>query len=253
MATFGRHFGLGIGSGYLLGRSRGDLSLNHTVVNDYSWGSSTETKEEYFRRSYKVSAIPIRFTFYYFLPRDSLIFYGFGGLGLYMGNLRDDISDDDFWNVAVNPNVEPDEQAEFTTSFAEKESAKATALGFHGGLGLKTKLWSQTELALELFGRLVHFGDWTGDWASTQEQRQRLWKENEGWYSDRKAVGSAGNSGTLWIFKNYFSAVDNYYTEMLLARNMPTGAYSLDARKAAINLNTIGLAVSIIFHLDFFK
>src|SRR4030042_5802165 len=83
--VFGRNFGLGFGTGYISGKSTGDYSYTYDYTGNPWWGTYWETEESTYARTYNVSAIPIRLNFYFFMPMGSMTFYGFGGLGFYIG------------------------------------------------------------------------------------------------------------------------------------------------------------------------
>ena len=52
-------------------------------------------------------------------------------------------------------------------SSTAKETSKQNRIGFRSGLGLEMNLTSFISFGFEVFGRLVNFSNWTGDYADS--------------------------------------------------------------------------------------
>ncbi|MGB8952038.1 MAG: hypothetical protein WCC06_05150 [Candidatus Aminicenantales bacterium] len=246
--TFGQNFGFGIGSGYIRATNDGDYSYAWSYTG-YPWyGTDWEDEEDIYTMKYTMSAIPIRFTLYFFVPMNSMSFYGFGGLGYYMGKLNatqsNDYTDNWGWDSWYYWNEE------FDYSYNSEATQKATcnALGFHGGIGLKMNLSQSVGIAFELFGRLVNFKNWEGDVSWSWNDRLRYWHELVGWYYDDTLSGSGSESGKMWYYEWHSSYFNKDYSEVTLSETKPT--WYKNVREAAFNLNAFGVSVSIIFHFN---
>jgi len=124
-------------------------------------------------------------------------------------------------------------------------SGRGFSLKLSGGLGLEVKLMSHVSLGLELFGRLADFGSWSGDFKETYTARKREGNEAEGWVSDETAQENYSESGPLWYYDSYADALDKYFGQMFIWQNKPDEPYNKNARQARINLDTMGVALSL--------
>jgi hypothetical protein len=127
-------FGISLGSGYILGKKGKDE--NKIII-----GGQTFTEEV------KVSAIPVKLGVYYFLPLSSRArFFLNGGVGYYFAKWSDGYRNEwtgNWWNT--------------------DQKARASGIGFNGGVGFELNLVSHIALVLEGQGRYAKIGGFKGD------------------------------------------------------------------------------------------
>jgi hypothetical protein len=249
LLRFGKMFGVGIGSGYIWGSSKGDYGEDYDEIDPSGWYQYLWT--DMYSRNYKVSAIPIRLNVYVFYPIDSMEIYGYAGVGYYFGKLTNDYTDD-FQYHYQSPYSGPLYQHEEIYNYQKTENSTSNAVGFNFGFGIQKKLSSSIALMFEIAGRMVNFKKWEGNFSWSYDDRDRYWLSGLGWYSDATTSGSDKDSGTLWYYKYRDSYLGKSYGNMWIRTDKPTGSSYSDAREAAINLNAFGIALSVIIYFDLF-
>ncbi len=121
--------GISLGSGYIYGNKAKDSNKVILSGQTYAYGM-------------KMSAIPVRLGVYYSLPMSSRIrIFLNGGAGYYFAR----------WSESID-----------WMAFTMDQEAKASSIGFHGGLGFEFKLVSHFVLVLEGQGRYVKIGEFKG-------------------------------------------------------------------------------------------
>ena len=122
-------FGISLGSGYIYGTKAKDANKVILLGQTYAYGM-------------KMSAIPVRLGVYYYLPLSSRSrFFLNGGVGYYFAKWSESID----WDASTSP-----------------QEAKASGIGFHGGVGYELRLVSSISIVLEGQGRYVKIGEFKG-------------------------------------------------------------------------------------------
>jgi opacity protein-like surface antigen len=241
-------FGIGIGSGIVKAASEGRYSLEDTISYDNSVYVGSETTTDSTTRDYGIRAIPVTLDIYYFNPLGDSRKFGFfvyGGVGYYFGKLTHD-----YQNTYVHRRAIQwvDDEYEFMLhQFADtiKEESTRNGVGFRAGLGLEMAVTPFLSLGLEAFGRYVNFSGWEGD-------HSEAWVESIEWANATDELeitqGTSRESGTLWFYESRHN--DKDYADMWIREIKPEGEGISGVKRAAINLNALGLQLSLRFHFD---
>jgi hypothetical protein len=111
-------------------------------------------------------------------------------------------------------------------------TASSETFGGQGGLGLGWDISRFLTLAFELSGKIAEFKLWRGDETSP---------------------GAAAESGPLWYYNLYDPVLNGSFGEMGIFNEEPSGPNYQNVRRAAIDLNSWRIAVSLITRFDFKK
>ncbi len=178
--------GISLGSGYIYGNKIKDANKVILSVWTYAYGM-------------KMSAIPVRLGVCYSLPVSSRIrIFLNGGVGYYFAK----------WSESID----------WMASTIDQE-AKASGIGFHGGLGFEFKLVSRFALVLEGQGRYAKIGEFKGKTLDSIE-------------------------GTLYYYEN--PSMGNWYPKVGIVDIdgfMPVGVRNL--RKAEVDFSGFTLRAGI--------
>lgn len=250
---FTKNFGIGFGSGFLSASSKGDYSFSLGEENVPEWWGSYDYLGTLERtRDYKITAIPLNLNFYLFLPMDGMVFSVKAGIGYYLGKLKhEDIFDyeenyeDDSWFYLNYKYI-------WTVQGTTNEEATCNALGFNGSLGLDLQLSPSVFFGLELFGRFVNFKNWEGTYTYSETDTYKDWIEGFGWFPEDVIETNKAGSGTLWHYKSEIDLTGKTYDYMWMETTKPSDPDDSDVRKAAVNLNALGLRLSLKFFFDLF-
>ena len=246
---FSRHFGVGIGSGFIAGSTKGETSTdyNYTGPGDMPDWTIVSVAADRSAEEYKISAIPIRLNLYCFAPIGSFQLYGYAGVGYYFGKLTHPLSSSYTQVVQFTHPSRPGERREFAETVTIEETAKRKTLGFQGGLGLGLNVLSHIDVALEVYARAVNFKSWNGDRAYTDDYSDKWWREGTGWIADTSTHHSTACRGTLWYDERLNAWLKQYYGEIYISDSRPSASYLRNVREAAINLNAVGISLSLGF------
>jgi opacity protein-like surface antigen len=184
-------FGISLGSGYIYGKKGKD-------VNKIIIGGQTFTKEV------KVSAVPVKLGVYYSLPLSSRAqFFINGGVGYYFAK----------WSDAY--------RNEWTGNWwITNQNAKASGIGFHGGVGFELNLVSNIAIVLEGQGRYAKIGGFKGD------------KENKIYCPPMES----SVKGKLYYFE-WFPWTDKWYPMIDLSDEEPSGDRIRNVREAKVGFS----------------
>jgi hypothetical protein len=245
----GRSFGIGVGSGYITYRSRGEYGydINQTQLV----GTATYIAQGMVNNTsdYQLTAVPIKLSFYGFIPSGRWNLYGRAGLGYYFGHLKNDMtSDATLYEQLLSP-TQPDVGGDITARSEGTEDSRRNAFGIHGGLGVEYRLGS-VSFGLECFGRWAEFVGWSGDFSRSIAMRMRTWKEGIGWLPEQNINTTDSGSGKLYYYESLDSDLDRYYGQMMISEEKPFGLSIKNSREAQIDLNTLGLVFSVRFHFN---
>jgi len=253
--NFTPNIGIGISSGFITAPNEGKYSLNYNNSGSYWWGETyTNDEKVNVTRDYRLTAIPLNFDLYFFLPigkSGKFNFFGHAGVGYYLGKLSHDFVSKGTGNYESFYDGSLSYQSESDYNSTTTESTKCNSMGFHGGLGLEMKMSSILSLGVELFGRYVDFKNWEGDASYFYDSKYRYWYSWSGW-NESTYSNEDDEHGSLWTYDMHDDDSNRDYTFMGLKEEKPNGTYIKNARKASINLNTFGLSFSIRFHFDLF-
>ena len=192
-------FGISLGSGYIYGMKGKD-------INKILSGGQTFTEEV------KVSAIPVRLGVYYSLPLSSRSgFFLNGGVGYYFAK----------WSEAY--------RNEWSGGwFTTIQEAKASGIGFHGGVGFEFNLVSNISLVFEGQGRYAKIGGFEGD----SEFRAFI----PDWESSTE--------GSLYYFE-WQPWTNNWYPMVDISKVEPSGDRIRKVREAKVDFSGFTFRVGI--------
>lgn len=243
-----KNFGIGVGAGYLSVNVKSDYGHNYKTEGSVWFGTYSMEDNVSYRRSYKITAVPVTLNLYVNFPSGAFNVYAYAGGAYYFTKLTHTFAYDATNTISTHSSIFYDTMDELTENDNVVENAKPdkkNAWGLNGGLGLEVKLMSHVSLGLELFGRLADFGSWSGDYKETYTTRKREGDEAEGWVFDETSQENYSESGKLWYYDQYADALDKYFGQMFIWQNKPDEPYNKNARPARINLNTMGVALSL--------
>ena len=255
-------FSIGLGVEYLSKNNKGTITFseaNSDTIYEIGYYYMYSLDDNYSEEpSYKLQAIPVTLNFYYFMPFSSKIEAFFvGGIGYYFGTLTynnpyQSATDyqEDYYSTAYDTYLFTWVQDD---SYEGASSIKATCntIGFHGGVGVDIKLFSNISLVAEGIYRYVKFKEWDGSWNDDW-----TWDERWGWsdvgYEEDSGSVSDEWSGKIWYFEEYENSdIGKWYQKVSLPEREPTALEGeiRNVRHAAINLNgfSIRLGVKISF------
>jgi hypothetical protein len=187
--------GVGIGAGM--------LSASKESVMDFSnpGGSGTIT------HNVTASAIPLRLSFFYFLPASPTINVVFhAGLGYYLAKAD--------YKMTLSGGG---------TTTTDEMDTSGNGLGFHGGLGVEIALMQNMGIMAELAGRFASFGGFEGDETDGGTTHGKLY-----YYDDN--LGSFGTYPTI--------VIDN---------SLPSGSGISNAREASVSFTGFSFVAGIFF------
>ena len=203
LVSFMPHFSMGIGAGYLSAGKETAMEVTDTL-------SSSDHTNTY---NIKFSVIPITLSLYYGIPVGSSMQVMLNaGLGYYLGTVN--------FNLFSEGDINS-----FTEEGTDEWSAKSNSLGFHGGIDLEFGIARNVALVVGAKGRYANLTDLTG----TEDYDYNRSNGYSYSYTDEDA--------TLW-YGNYKEG-SNYYAQVILSQNKPTGSSWSDVRKAEVNLSGI--------------
>jgi hypothetical protein len=243
---FGRSFGIGIGSGWVNVRSRGTLKYGVAVTQPVGPDTLNIEQDSVASYDYKLTAIPIKLSFYGFLPLGRLSLVGRAGIGYYFGRLTNAGSGDYTMTEELLTLTNHDVRGVLTGRDVSSEESKTNAFGFHGGLGLEYRT-GVVAFGLECFGRFAQFSGWSGSFNETDQARIRIWKEGIGWLPDQIMDDAHSVSGKLYYSEKFDSLLNGYYARLEILADKPFGVDIRNSREANINLNAIGFVFSVRF------
>jgi opacity protein-like surface antigen len=177
-------FGISVSSGYIYGNKGVEENKIAFMNQTYSDGM-------------KVSAIPVRLGVYYYLPLSSRIrFFLNGGAGYYFAKWSENYRNE------FNSNV-----------FTRDQKAKASGIGFHGGVGFELKLVPHIVFIFEGQGRYVKIGSFKGE------------------------RDSAGRETTLYYWEQQIFANLDWYPKVDLWPYEPFGVHIRNVREATVDFS----------------
>jgi len=230
LVRFGRYFGIGLGTGYLRGTSNGRYSTDYHYSYSYSYYSTyREDSTRNYTQDYKITAVPIKLDFYFFLPlgkSERVSLFAHVAPGYYFGKLRHD------YNYQADGEYQwGSSKYAIDSGFKVHETATCNVLGISGGLGLRMKIFSHMSLGAEIYGRRVNFQNWEGDYT---EQ----WDDESGY---------EGMHGYLYTYeiKNSLDGRKTYTYMYILEDDIKKNNNIQNVKKTSLNLNAFGLLLSV--------
>jgi len=186
-------FGISIGSGYICGKKGKD-----TNTMTITWPAATTTHTH----DTKISAFPVKIGLNYFFPislKARIVLNG--GAGYYFAKLTEihRWEENGYWNTF-------------------KQEAKASGLGFHGGIGFEYDLAQNIAFVIEGQGRHAKIGGFEGDWEG---------EDSTGWSLSRK--------GPLTYYE--WQLLGNWYPEVWVRDEGPSGSVFRGAREAEVDFS----------------
>lgn len=242
-----KNLGIGLGAGMINANSEGNYSNSGTFSGEEWWGSWTETISDASTQKYKIQALSINLSLYFFLPlddRQKMNIYGYAGGGFYLGKLTHDFAEDyeDYYEDESWYYLNMEE--EYIWHEDVKETPKQNKIGFRGGLGFEFNITSSLYVGLEFYGRFVNFDNLIGDYSSSWSYSDKVWLEYFGLVLDETGSGTDKETGNLWLYET--SSWGKDCAQMWIWEEKPSNGYE-NVKKAAINLNSAGVQFSIRF------
>jgi len=250
LVNVGERFGIGLGTSYLGFTSKGEYSLDHDSSGTEWWGDWTYKYTNDYTVSYKLTAVPISLNFYYFFPLDGIRMYVYAGPSYYFGSLTYDLGliyDEEYGET---PTFDWDFAYSYEGEQAYTEKTSCKGFGFQGGFGLEIPLTPNLSFGIEATGRFANLNNWKGDWTLSGSETYQQYYEPWGWpwYTFTTNYSDSG-SGVLYYDEWQWWYNDKYYAEMFVDDAPPGGSGIRNARQASINLNSVGILVSILIHI----
>jgi hypothetical protein len=199
--------GVGLGVGYLQASRKNDIAYTNAIPGMPALNETYEVR---------ASAIPIKVSFYYFLPTSGMVGVNLNaGVGYYLatayGLYRAEIPGT--WEQNVYDNF------------------PGGGIGFHGGVGLEFKLSPMIGIFLEGQGRYAAFSNFEGD---------ALYTNSVG--------GSATTTGKLWTYD--LTGAGHTWTLSVISNTTPTtGGGVSNVRQTKVDFSGFSLVLGIIVRL----
>ena len=255
------HFSIGLGFEYLTKKNKGAITLseeNSDTIYEGGYYYTYSLIDNYSEEpSYTLGAIPITLNIYYFMTLHKKVEAFFvGGIGYYFGTLTYDNpyqSDtdykEDYFSTADDTYLFTRVQDDSYEGTGTYKKATCNTIGFHGGIGVDIKLFSNISLVAEGIYRYVKFKDWNGIWSDNY-----TWDERWGWsdvgYSEDSGSVSESWNGKIWHYDEYENSdIGKWYQKMSLPERdpRPLEGEIKNVRQAEINLNGFSLRIGIKF------
>jgi hypothetical protein len=198
--------GVGLGVGY--------LQASSTSKINYTWLTPAlpDIDETY---EVKASAIPIKASFYYFLPTSGMINVNLhAGVGYYLATAYARY------------------RAEVLTLWEQNvyDNLPGGGIGFHGGIGLEFKLSPMIGVFVEGQGRYAAFSNFEGD----------------ALYTDSGGT-STTNTGKAWTFDA--TGAGHTFTLSVIDTTAPSGSGISNVRQTKVDFSGFSLVAGIIVRL----
>ena len=203
---FNPSMGVGLGVGYL------QASSTSNIHYDWITTAAPDIDEIY---EVRASAIPIKASFYYFLPSAGSIGINFhAGLGYYLATAYARY------------------HAQVLTAWEQNiyDNMPGGGLGFHGGIGLEFKVSPMIGIFAEAQGRYAAFSNFEGD---------ALYTNSGG--------ASTTTTGQAWTFDATGSG--HTFTLSLITNTQPSGAGISNVRRTKVDFSGVSLVVGLIIRL----
>ncbi len=235
------NFGIGIGTEYLSKTNKGTGHVDHNDGILYWLGTESSELNYNSDISILMKAVPVIFNLYYFVPvgEKTSVFFSIGA-AYYFGSFEY-ITD---YDLSLKETT-LDEIYRYTENGKPENKAKATSLGFQGGVGLEFDFTSNISLVAEINARMVNFKNWEGDvtnehwsWASSH------WIETVGYagYVDFDSdSGRYSETGKMWHYTTPDFITEGDYKTVGIFKDRPLSA----DREAEINLNGLQFRIGI--------
>ncbi len=207
-----KHFGLGIGVGYITANSKGE----------YGWVQSDGDYNDY-TRDYKINSWVLSGNIHYNIPLGKIFTINLtGGGDFYLGKLKHQMNRDwDYWYSVyrcyiiwpwlicgwVNVHSQGDYQV--------NEDMSCNTFGFHGGIGLDAKISSNLSFVVQGLYRYIEFKNYFGT------------------YEYKSGTTTSSEEGYLWF-------IDGDYPGIYIDEHPPS-----DARKAVLNLSGFSIRTGV--------
>jgi len=204
------NFALGFGFGNFPRKPQSDFSLLEEGV--ISFTSIFDPR---------ISSSSLTLSLYYFYPFTSnLRGYVNSGAGLYLSKM------------ALNTSSEYDETGVLSYSETVELSTNDLAFGFQGGIGLEMTVGGYMGVFIEASGR----------YSKPKSYKGRL---KYTFLSTAGAVVARTTSGNLWYFERYNPTLDNWYSQIQVSEEAPTGSDVRNARAFSVDLSGFSIKVGI--------
>lgn len=252
---------IGLSTGLIKASARGiEYSVDYTDENDVEWGSLAEEQNWNFSRDYRFQAIPINVDLYLSWPQQITLFgmevtpFGYAGVGYYFGKMTHSLTQKYLFNQKMTSDEYYDQEVDYSRESLIKEEAKSNALGLRGGLGFEINLSPFISLGAEVFGRYINFKNWTGDRSESWKTQERWYDESEGgWYFDKSDSWSENEHDNLWVYEGVNEIINKKYIDLRIHEKSPDSSLYSNIEKAALNLNSFGIKLSIRYRFSFKK
>lgn len=204
------NFALGFGFGSFPRKPQSNLSVNEAGVISFKAIFDP-----------RVSSSSLSLSLYYFYPfTSSLRVYINPGAGLYLSK------------VALNTNSEYDETGVLSYSETVELSTHDLAYGFQGGIGLEMTVGGYMGVFIEAAGRYCKPKSYNGRLKYT-------------FLSSEGAVVARTTSGNLWYFEKYNATLANWYSQIQVSEEAPTGSDVRNVRAFTVDLSGFSIKVGI--------
>jgi len=248
---FGNYIGVGFGAGYQSMSVTGNYSFMFTDTWDYWWGTYKYAMSDANIRDFKVTNIPIFMNIYGYLPMRNMSLFAYIGPSINIGSLTHVLTNNYSYKEDWDSWFYYNERDYLTATAAGNDSAKCTAFGFQGGLGIQINLSSFLAIGIEAYGRYVNFSNWTGTSDYSWNSKEEFYYEPWGWWQTINHNGTDSIAqATLYDYDWAWSATHKTYNEMWFYEtgDQPSGPTYSNVHTAEINFNAIGGLFSIIIH-----
>jgi hypothetical protein len=208
--NFTENFAIGFGFGSFPRKPQSDLSIHEEDV--ISFKAILDPR---------ISNSSLTASLYYFYPFTSnLRVYINPGAGLYLSK------------TVLNTNSEYDEIGVLSYSETVELSTNDLAIGFQGGLGVEMTVGGYMGVFIEASGRYAKLKSYRGKLKYT-------------FLSTEGAIVANTTSGNLWYFEKYNSSLANWYSQIQVSEESPSGSDIRNARAFTVDLSGFSIRIGI--------
>lgn len=169
----------------------------------------------------RISSSSLTLSLYYFYPfASNLRVYANTGAGLYLSKM------------ALNTNSEYDETDVLSYTETVELGTHDLAYGFQGGIGVEMTVGGYMGVFIETSGR----------YAKLKSYRGRL---KYTFLSSEGAVVAKTSSGNLWYFEKYNATLGDWYSQIQVSEEAPTGTDVRNARAFTADLSGFSIKIGI--------
>lgn len=249
------YMSIAFGAEYLSKNNTGIMSFNYEdseayYVNGYYVDSSDDVSISG-ESEYKLTAIPLTASLYFFIPMGNTAdFFITGGAGYYLGRIElnetpqvDYLYQADYYDTADDSYLYRYLE-EYSSNGTITVEAKCNTIGYHAGAGFSINLSPNLSFVFEGLYRYVNFKKWEVDYTYDESWHEKYGWSDLGYEEDSGTYSDSFEDGKLWFYENK-TDLGTYDSITPSEEELEESAYIKNVRLAEINLTGFSFRAGI--------